>query len=118
MKNDPYMLLYRSQGVQTLFYESTPSPQGSLRNNTTNVKNMHPHRDSKISQGPTEDPGNVRANIPDASKEHDHRYTSGHYRVLFECIPGAHSIWRVASSIRFKTTERPHQRTSLSHAHY
>ena len=28
------------------------------------------------------------------------------------------SVWRVASSNRFKTTERPHLRTSLSHAHY
>ena len=38
---------------------------------------------NKIFQGPTEDPGNARANIPDASKERDQRDTSGHSRVLF-----------------------------------
>ena len=30
----------------------------------------------------------------------------------------AQGIWRVASSYRFKTTEPPHRRSSLSHAHY
>ena len=44
---------YSSQGVQTSLYESTASTQGSLGN--------------KISQGPTEDSVNERANIPDAS---------------------------------------------------
>ena len=55
-KEQSLFVKYRSQGVQTLIYESTPSTQVSLGN--------------KISQGSTEDPGNVRANILDASKEY------------------------------------------------
>ena len=94
---------YRSQGVQTLFYESTPSAQDSLRNTT--------------SQGFTEDSGNVRANIPNASKECKFRDNSRYSRVLFERIPGTQCFWRVESSNRLKTTKRPHRRSSLSHAH-
>ena len=54
---------YHSQGVQTSFYESTPSAQDPMGN--------------KISPGVPEDSGNVReyqrisANILDASKECD-----------------------------------------------
>ena len=95
---------YRSQGVQTSFYESTLLPKVPWEN--------------KICQGPTEDPGNVKANIPDASKERIHRDTSRYSRVLFEHIPGTRSVWKVASSNRFKITDRPHLCTSLSHAHY
>ena len=55
---------YRSQGVQTLFYESTPSAQESLG--------------GTYSQGLTEDSGNARANIPNASKERSLRDISRH----------------------------------------
>ena len=95
---------YRSQWVQTYFYEFTPSAQGPLADTT--------------SQRLTEDSGNARANIPNASKERNLRDTSGYSRVLFECIPGTQGFWRVASSNRLKPTERPHRRSSLSHAHY
>ena len=95
---------YRSQGVQTSFYESTPSAQDPLGG--TN------------SQGLTEDSGNARANIPNASKDRSLRDISGHSRVLFKCIPGTQGFWRVTSSNRLKTNEQPHQRFSLSHAHH
>ena len=95
---------YRDQGVQTSFYESTPSAQDPVGN--------------KISLGAPEDPGNVTANIPDASKERDHRDTSRYSRILFKRIPGMQSVRRVASSNKFKTTERSHLHTSLLDAHY
>ena len=96
---------YRSQGVQTSFYESTPSAQESLG--------------GTYSQGLTEDSGNARANIPNASKERSLRDISRHSRVLFKCIPGSkQGFWRVTSSNRLKTTEQPHRRFSLSHAHH
>ena len=50
------------------------------------------------SVGSTEDPGKARANIPDVSKERNHRDTSGYSRVLLEHIPGMQSIGRVVSS--------------------
>ena len=71
-----------------------------------------------IYQGSTEDSGNARANIPNASKERNLRETSGYSRDLFECILGTQGFWRVASSNRLKTTECPHRHTSHSHAHY
>ena len=95
---------YRSQGVQTSFYESTPSAQDLLGNTP--------------SQEFTEDSGNARANIPNASKECNLNDISRHSRVLFECIPGTQGCWRVASGNRLETTERPHRRSSLSHAHH
>ena len=55
---------YRDQLVQTSFYESTPSAQDPMGN--------------KISPGAPENPGNARANIPYALKEHNHRDTSGY----------------------------------------
>ena len=58
----------------------------------------------------------ARANIPDASKEQDHRDTCGYSSFLFERIPCKQSIWRVASSNRFKATERPHLHTHF-HMH-
>ena len=61
-----------------------------------------------ISQGLTEASGNARANIPNASKESNHRDTPRYSRVLFERIPLTRSIWRVVSSSRLKTTERPY----------
>ena len=45
------------------------------------------------------------------------RDISRHSRVLLERIPGTQGFWRVESSNRLKTTERPHRRFSLSHAH-
>ena len=33
-------------------------------------------------------------------------------------LPGTQGIWRVAPSYRLKTTETPHRRFSLSHAHH
>ena len=95
---------YRSQGVQALFYESTPSAQYSLGNT--------------YSQGFTEDSGNARENIPNASKERNLRDTPGYSSALFKHILGRQGFWRVASSNRLKTTERPHRRSSLSHAHH
>ena len=95
---------YRSQRVQTSFYESTPSASDSLGNT--------------IPQRVTEDSGNARANIHNASVERNLRNISRHSRVLFEHIPGMQGVWRVASSYRLKTTEPPHRRSSLSHAHH
>ena len=92
---------YCSQEVQTSFYESNPSAEDPLG--------------SIICQGLTEDSGNARANIPYASKERNLRDIS---RVLLERIPGTQGFWRVESSDRLKTTERPHRRSSLSHAHH
>ena len=80
-------------GVQTSFYESTPSASDSLGNTI-------PPRD-------TEDSGNARANFPNASEERNLRNISRHFRILFERIPGTQGIWRVASSYRLKTTEPP-----------
>ena len=89
--NDP-CVLYHSQGVQTSFYESTPSASDSLGNT--------------ISPGGIENPGNARANFPNASEERNLRNISRHSRVLFESIPGTQGVWRVASSYRLKTTEK------------
>ena len=96
---------YRSQGVQTSFYESTLSAPDPLENS--------------IPQQVTEDSGNARANFPNASKEHNLRDISRYStRVLFERIPGSQGFWRVVSSYKLKTTETPHRRSSLSHAHH
>ena len=69
-------------------------------------------------QGPDEVQCMGGANIPDASEECDHRGASEFPRLLLKHIPGAQSIGRVASSDRFKKTERSHFRTSLSYVHY
>ena len=93
---------YRSQEVQTSFHESTPSPQDPLGG--TN------------SQGLTEDSGNARANIPDTSKERNLRYIcrhSGFYSNVF-LVRKASGEWCPV----LKTTEQPHRRSSLSHAHH
>ena len=47
-----FCVKYRSQGVQTSFYESTPSASDSLGNT--------------IPPGDIEDPGNARADFPNA----------------------------------------------------
>ena len=98
-----FYVKYRSQGVQTSFHESTPPTSDSLANTI-------PPRD-------TEGSGNARADLPDASKERNIRDISRHSRVLFERIPATQGR-RVASSYRLKTTEPPHRRSSLLHAHY
>ena len=90
-------------GVEA-YNESTPSASDSLGNT--------------IPPGDIEDPGNARADFPNASEERNLRYISRHSRVLFECIPGTQGIWRVASSYRIKTTKPTHRRSSLSHAHH
>ena len=96
-----FCVKYHSQGVQTLFNESTPSASDSLGNT--------------ISRRVTEDSGNARANLPNASEEHNLRNISRHSGFYFKHIPGTQGIWRVASSY---TTEPPHQSSSLSHAHH
>ena len=68
--------------------------------------------------GDIEDPGNARADFPNAAEERNLRNIYKYSRVLFERIHGTQGIWRVASSYRLKTTEPPHQRSFLSHAHY
>ena len=69
---------YRNQGVQTSFYESTPSAQ-DLMGNT-------------ISPGAPESTVNARANIPDASVECDNRNASGLARILFKHFLGMQSV--------------------------
>ena len=93
----------RSQGVQTSFYESTPSPTNSLGD--------------QISTGSTGDFGHAGANFPHAPKERDNRGPSRLTRVLFERIPGKESFRRVASSYRSKESERPHPCTSFPYVH-
>ena len=102
--NDPFVSSIVVKGVQTSFYESTPSASDSLGNT--------------IPPGDIEDPGNARADFPNASEEHNLRNISRHSRVVFKRIHGTLGIWRVASSYRLKTTEPPHRCSSLSHAHH
>ena len=56
----------------------------------------------RFPQGDIEDPGNARADFPNASEERNPRNISSHSRVLFERIHGTQGIWRVASSYRLK----------------
>ena len=94
---------YRSQGVQTSFYESTPSPTNSLGD--------------QISTGSTGNFGHAGANFPHAPKERDNRGASRLTRVLLERIPGKKSFRRMASSHRSKESERPHPCTSFLYVH-
>ena len=94
---------YHSQGVQTSFYESTPSPSNSLGD--------------QISPGPTRNFGHAGTNHPHAPKERNYRGASEFTRVLFEHIPVTKSFRRVASSYRFKESERPHSCTSFPYVH-
>ena len=95
---------YRSQGVQTSFYESTPPTRDPLRN--------------KIPSGAQRNSGHAGTNIPYASEERDNRGASEFPRILLQRIPGTQSFRRVASSNRFKKSERSHLGTSLSYVHY
>ena len=92
--NDTYMLSIIAKGYRLCFTSPPPSAQDPLRGSD--------------SQGFIEDSGNVRANIPNASKESNLRDIFRHARVLLEHIPGRQGFWRVASSDRLKTAERPH----------
>ena len=56
--------------------------------------------------------------VPNALKQRDLRGTSRYSRFLFERIPDTQGFWRVVSSNLFKTTERPHQHTSLLHTYH
>ena len=94
---------YRSQGVQTSFYESTPSPTNSLGD--------------KISTGSTRNFGHAGTNLPYAPKERDNRGASRLTRVLLERIPGKKGFRRVASSYRSKEPERTHSHTSFPYVH-
>ena len=98
--NDPYVLSIVAKG-------------------TDFVLQVHPFfQDSKgniTSQGFTEDSGNVRTNIPNASKERNLRDTSRYSRVLFKCIPGMQGSWRVASSNRLKKQLNDHINTPHFH---
>ena len=96
---------YRNKGVQTSFYESTPSTQDPLGN--------------KISPGAQRNSGHAGTNmIPYASEERDNRGDSEFIRILLKRIPGTQSFRRVASSNRFKKSERSHLCTSFSYVHY
>ena len=88
---------YRSQGVQTSFYESTPSPTNSLGD--------------QISTGSSRNLGHAGTNFPYAPKERDNGGASRLTRVLLERIPGKESFRRVASSYRSKESECPHSCT-------
>ena len=84
---------FRSQGVQTSFYESTPSPSNSLGD--------------QISPGSRRNSRHAGTNRPHASKELDNRGASEFTRVLLERIPGSKSFRSLASSYRSKESERP-----------
>ena len=94
---------YRSQGVQTSFYESTPSPTNSLGD--------------KISTGPQRSFGHAGTNYPYAPKERDNGSASRLTRVLLERIPGKEGFRRVASSHRSKESERSNSRSSFPYVH-
>ena len=94
---------YRSQGVQTLFYESTPSPTNSLGD--------------QISTGSTRNLGHAGTNFPYAPKERDNGGASRLTSFLLEHIPGKKGFRRVASSYRSKESERPHSCTPFPYFH-
>ena len=94
---------YRIQGVQTSFYESTPSPTISLGD--------------KISTGSTRSFGHAGTNHPYAPKERDNGSASRLTRVLLERFPGKKGFRRVTSSHRSKEFERTHSCTSFPYVH-
>ena len=94
---------YRSQGVQTSFYESTPSPTNSLGD--------------KISTGSKRNFGHAGTDHPYAPKERDNGSASRLTRVLLERIPGKKGFRRVASSHRSKESKRTHSRPSFPYVH-
>ena len=94
---------FRSHGVQTSFYESTPSPTNSLGD--------------QISSGSTRSFGHAGTNYPYAPKERHSRGASRFSRFLFKRIPGTEIYRRVVSSYRSKESERPHSCTSFPYVH-
>ena len=56
--------------------------------------------------------------IPYASEEGSNRGASKFPKILLKRIPGTQSFRRVASSNRFKKSERSHLCTSVSYVHY
>ena len=94
---------YRSQGVQTSFYKSTPSTSNPLG--------------YQIYPGARGNSRHAGTNHPYASKERDNRGASELPRILLKRISGTKSFRRVASSYRFKS-ERPNSCTSFPYVHY
>ena len=94
---------YRSQGVQTSFYESTPSTSNPLGD--------------QIPPGARGNSRHAGTNHPHASKERDNRGASEFPRILLKRIPATQSFRRVASCYRFKESERPHSCTSFPYVH-
>ena len=94
---------YHSQGVQTSFYESTPSQTNSLGD--------------QISSGSTRDLGHAGTNLPYAPKERNNRGAPRLSRFLFKRIPGTEVFRRVAYSDRSKESKYPHSYTSFPYVH-
>ena len=95
---------YRSQGVQTSFYESTPSPSKPLGD--------------QITPGSRGNSRHAGTNQPHASKECDNRGTSRFTRVLLEHVPGSKSFRRVATCDRSKESEQSHERVTFPYVQY
>ena len=100
--NDPYVLSIVAKGYRLRFTSpSTPNPLGDqippgARGNSRHAGTNHPH----------------------ASEERNNRGASELPRILLKRIPGTQSFRRMASSYRFKKSERPHSCTSFSYVHY
>ena len=102
--NDPYVLSIVTKGYRLHFYESIPSMRDPLRNN--------------LSSGARRNSGHAGTNIPYAPEERSDRGASEFPWVLLKSIPGTQSFRRVASSNRFKKSERSHFCTSFLYVHY
>ena len=89
--------------VQTSFYESTPSSRDPVGDT--------------VSPGARGNPGHAAKNIPNAPEERDNGGASRFPRILLQYIHGTQSFRRVASSHRFKKSERSHLCTSFSYVH-
>ena len=94
---------YHSQGVQTSFYESTPSPSISLGD--------------QISPGPTRNFGHAGTNHLMLQKNAITEVPPNSPGFRFERIPGTKSFRRVASSYRSKESERPNSCTLFPYVH-
>ena len=82
---------YYKQGLQTSFYESTPSTRISLGD-------MFPTGTRRNSR-------HEGTNSPNAPEERDNGGASRFSRILLKRIPSTQSFRRMASSHRFKKTE-------------
>ena len=63
-----------------------------------------------VSPGTQGNSGHVGTNIPNAPEECDNVGASRFPRILLQLIPGTQSYRRVASSNRFKKSERSHSK--------